>query len=296
MQGMNEHLISIIMPTYNRAAYIRETINSILAQTHTNWELWIEDDGSDDNTEEIINSINDARIHYTRHKRTAVTGTLKNAAIKKSRGSFIAFMDSDDLWPPDKLARQGKLLTDNPDAGFSFTNWRDFYDISKPEKPFYTTISGVEKKQLFADYCAATILANIGTLLCKKECIETVGMFNENRLFTDYSFIGALAYKYPAIIIFEPLLFRRMHATNNVSTNWAEDFYEYQETVQGYIKDGLIQYGQVRDTLFLSHIHLGQKFVAAHQIKQGMRQYLEAWKHKPFSIIPLKKLIKALFL
>ena len=97
MTNEQEPLVSIVMTTYNRSGYIAETIHSIQAQSYTNWELLIEDDGSEDNTAEVVMGINDPRIVYTAHTRTAVTGTLKNRALKKAKGVFIAFMDSDGL-------------------------------------------------------------------------------------------------------------------------------------------------------------------------------------------------------
>jgi glycosyltransferase involved in cell wall biosynthesis len=88
--------ISIIMPTYNRAAYIIETIKSIQDQTYSNWELIIIDDGSEDNTEELIAQIKDERVLFYKAGRIGVIGKTKNIGLAKANGGFIAFMDSDD--------------------------------------------------------------------------------------------------------------------------------------------------------------------------------------------------------
>src|SRR5260221_6969622 len=90
--------VSIIIPTYNRAQYIVETIESIRNQTYQNWELLVMDDQSTDNTEELVKRINDERIQYHKtENRLGITGT-RNAGLEKTGSELIAFIDSDDLW------------------------------------------------------------------------------------------------------------------------------------------------------------------------------------------------------
>lgn len=296
MTQSEQPLVSIIMTTYNRAGYIGETIRNIQKQTYSHWELLIEDDGSDDDTEKIIRSINDDRIIYTRHKRTAVTGKLKNSAMQRAKGVYIAFIDSDDLWVVEKLERQVTQLQQNPSAGFSVTNWCDFYQPGKLEAPYHKPITGISVTNIFTEYCTARLLFHITTLMFRKSCLEKTGPFNENRLFTDYSFIGRLAYYYDAVVFYEPMLLHRLHASNNISTNWAADFEEYQEAAKQFIKDDWIDYKTVSQTLFFSYINLGEKFMGISDKSNAIKNYLKAWQCKPFSIIPAKKLVKTLFL
>ena len=289
-------LVSIIMTTYNRAGYIGETINNIQGQTYKHWELLIEDDDSDDNTEGIVNSLGDKRIYYTRHNHTAITGKLKNLALQRAKGEFIAFMDSDDLWTADKLQQQVTQLQQNPTAGFSVTNWCDFYQPGKLEPAYHKPNTGISVANIFKEYSTARLLFHITTLIFRKSCLEKTGMFNENRLFTDYSFVGRLAYYYDAIVFYEPMLLHRVHAANNISTNWAADFEEYQEAAKQFIKDDWIDYKTVSQTLFFSYINLGEKFMGIKDKHGAIKNYLKAWQYKPFSIIPAKKLVKTLFL
>src|SRR3978361_2227094 len=101
---MTEPLISVIMPAYNAQKYVAKSIESVLAQTWQNWELIIADDGSTDDTAEVIKQfcISDLRIKYTPLSNSG-PGMAKNAAIAKSQGKYIAFLDSDDLWAKEKL-------------------------------------------------------------------------------------------------------------------------------------------------------------------------------------------------
>ena len=102
--------VSIITPTYNRAHLIGETIQSVLAQTYPNFEQIIIDDGSTDNTEEVVKSFNDERLKYFKYDRIGNISALLNLAIKHSNGDYIALLDSDDLWVSHKLETVIKLL------------------------------------------------------------------------------------------------------------------------------------------------------------------------------------------
>lgn len=93
-----EDLVSIIMPSYNTASYIKESIQSVLNQTYTNWELIIVDDCSTDETDEVINTITDSRIKYFKNKENSGAAMSRNKALREARGQWVAFLDSDDLW------------------------------------------------------------------------------------------------------------------------------------------------------------------------------------------------------
>lgn len=110
-----EHLVSIITPSYNSAAYIAEMIESILAQTYTNWELLITDDCSTDDSVKIIESYatKDSRIKLFRLASNSGAGIARNKSIEEARGRYIAFCDSDDLWKPQKLEKQVEFSRKN---------------------------------------------------------------------------------------------------------------------------------------------------------------------------------------
>lgn len=110
---MKDKLVSIIMPTYNCGKFIEETINSVINQTYTNWELIIVDDCSKDNTEEVVKKIKDKRIKYHKLKENSGAAVARTEAMKKAKGNYMAFLDSDDLWYPEKIEKQLKFMKDN---------------------------------------------------------------------------------------------------------------------------------------------------------------------------------------
>lgn len=117
-------LVSIIMPSYNTAPFIKKTIQSVLNQTYANWELIIVDDCSTDNTDEILETIKDPRIRYFKNEKNSGAAVSRNKALREASGQWIAYLDSDDLWMPEKLEKQIRFMVDNGYA-FSYTNYEE---------------------------------------------------------------------------------------------------------------------------------------------------------------------------
>ena len=112
-------LVSIVMPSYNTAGYIRESIESVLYQSYPYWELIIVDDCSTDNTDEIVKPyLTDDRIRYLKNEKNSGAAVSRNYALREAKGKWIAFLDSDDLWHPKKLEKQIEFMMSN---GYKFT-------------------------------------------------------------------------------------------------------------------------------------------------------------------------------
>jgi glycosyltransferase involved in cell wall biosynthesis len=107
---MNMPLVSVIIPTFNRSYCIKQTINSVLDQSYRNIEVLVCDDGSTDNTDKVVSSIKDNRVKWISGKHTGTPSAPRNAGLKKSKGDWIAFIDSDDLWDKEKLSIQLNYL------------------------------------------------------------------------------------------------------------------------------------------------------------------------------------------
>ena len=94
---MESELVSIIMPSYNTAKFIKDTVNSVISQTYQNWELIIVDDCSSDNTDEIVAEFTDGRIKYLKNDKNSGAAVSRNRALREAKGKWIAFLDSDEL-------------------------------------------------------------------------------------------------------------------------------------------------------------------------------------------------------
>ncbi|SFM09183.1 glycosyltransferase family 2 protein [Halanaerobium salsuginis] len=122
---MQNDLVSIITPLYNSEEFISETIESVLVQSYSNWEMIIVDDCSTDNGVNIVKKYkeNDNRIKLVQLKKNSGAAVARNTAIKVAKGRYISFLDSDDLWQPEKLEKQIQFMQEN-DYAFTYTNYQ----------------------------------------------------------------------------------------------------------------------------------------------------------------------------
>ena len=225
-------MLSIILPTYNRAHLVAESIHSVLQQTYTDFELLIIDDGSEDDTDEIIAAIEDERIRYFKKQHTGHTSILKNFALSISKGDIIAFIDSDDLWKKEKLAMQVELLNENKTVGFSISDVTTFKDKTILIDHSYKLQHTIECENIFNKLTNGQMLIYNPTVVIRKECFNNVGLFNERMFSGDYHFNMRLSYHYKAAVIYETLVLRRVHDSNMSEAMPFENYSEYIETYE----------------------------------------------------------------
>ena len=145
-------LVSIIMPSYNTAPYIAESIQSVLDQTYENWELIIVDDCSTDDTDSVVSSyLSDSRIKYLKNERNSGAAVSRNKALREAKGKWIAFLDSDDLWLPNKLQKQISFMEKNG-YSFSYTNYEEIDVDGKKNGVRVTGPKKISKTGMF-NYC-----------------------------------------------------------------------------------------------------------------------------------------------
>ena len=170
--------VSVIIPTYNRAHLIGKAIKSVLNQTYQDFEIIVVDDGSTDNTEEIVKSFTDFKIHYICHKHNRGASSTRDIGIKASRGEYIAFLDSDDEWLPEKLNKQMKIFeSESSEVGVVYT--RDYYVDEKDKKVKKVHIPRKEG-YIYENLLRAEDVIYISTVLVKNECFKKVGLFDED--------------------------------------------------------------------------------------------------------------------
>ncbi len=161
-------MISVITPAYNAGAYIAETIKSVKSQTYTDWEMIVVDDCSKDDTYEIAMkfSLEDDRIKVIQHSVNKGVAEARNTALKIAKGEFIAFLDSDDLWLPQKLEKQLDFMVKN-DCALSYTMYQTFQDSENPGK-----IVAVPKKMTYTDIFKNTAIACLTVMVNKEKAGE----------------------------------------------------------------------------------------------------------------------------
>lgn len=145
------NLVSIITPSHNTGRFIGETIESVLAQTYTDWEMIIVDDCSDDNTDSVVASYSDPRIRYMKNTKNSGAAVTRNKALAATRGRWIAFLDSDDVWYPDKLRRQIDFMRKNG-YYFSYSKYGKMDENSRPSGLVSAGPAVITKRGMY-DYC-----------------------------------------------------------------------------------------------------------------------------------------------
>ena len=145
---MIDGLVSIIMPSWSTEKFIGKSIQCVLDQTYQNWELLIVDDCSTDRTDEVVASFKDDRIKYFKNERNSGAALTRNRAMREAQGEWIAFLDSDDLWMPEKLERQVHFMRSN-DYVLSFTEYEKIDEDDNPLNIYVTGPDIVNKRKMY---------------------------------------------------------------------------------------------------------------------------------------------------
>ena len=148
---IDKGLVSIVMPSYNTSDYIGGSIESVLEQTYPYWELIIVDDCSTDNTDEVVEKyLSDSRIRYLKNEKNSGAAVSRNYALREAKGKWIAFLDSDDLWSPEKLEKQLSFMIEN-DYKFTYTDYK--IKLNGQWLPFVYTGPNKVTKFKMKNYC-----------------------------------------------------------------------------------------------------------------------------------------------
>ncbi len=219
--------VSVIIPTYNRSHFLSRAIKSVLNQTFQDFELIIVDDGSTDNTKEVIENFQekDKRIKYIWQKNSGGPAKTRNKGIEKSEGEYIAFLDDDDECLPKKLEKQILLFKESKVPNLGFVGGLDIIVGKKPIKditPFY------KSGNILKDLCFHCIIRTPGTVLVKRSVLQKVGFFDEKfKAADDYDMWIRISQHYSFDYVKENILKYHVH-TNNLSQN-KETFYQRVE-------------------------------------------------------------------
>ena len=179
-----QHLVSVIMPAYNSARYIAESVRSVQAQTFGGWELIVVDDGSTDDTAAVVRDLAeaDSRVRLVARPNGG-QAAARNTGLREARGRLVAFLDSDDLWLPEKLSAQLAVLEEKR-VDLVYTDGYIFSDggAEVAEERFYILPGEARGPEMFRTLFTAN---RIGTLsvLVRRSALDAVGLFDEDRAY-----------------------------------------------------------------------------------------------------------------
>lgn len=167
--------VSVIIPTYNRAHLVGRAIRSVLNQTYQDFEIIVVDDGSTDNTEEVVKSFNDPRIRYIRHEKNRGGSAARNTGIRATYGEFIAFLDSDDEWLPEKLEKQVLICSDEQ-IGLVYTGRKV---IDSQSGQVLSKIVPDKEGNVYEQLLERDFIGTCSSVMVKKEALENIKGFDE---------------------------------------------------------------------------------------------------------------------
>lgn len=204
-------LISVVIPVYNGEKTIKDTIESVLAQTFQNFELIVINDGSKDSTLEIISGIQDPRIKVFSYPNAGLSAS-RNRGIAQASGEYISFIDADDLWTPDKLESQLKALEENPQAVLAYS-WTNCIDESGQ------LLGPGDRSNISGDVYATLLLNNFlengSNALIRTKVFAEVGGFDESlNSAEDWDMWLRLAARYPFVLVPFPHILYRVYTTS----------------------------------------------------------------------------------
>ncbi|PSM46076.1 glycosyl transferase family A [Chroococcidiopsis sp. CCALA 051] len=208
--------VSVIIPAYNSIAYLPATLDSVLRQTFTDFEVLIVDDGSSDNTAAWGSQIQDRRIQFITQANQG-TCAARNTGIALAQGEYIAFLDADDLWHPTKLAKQVRYLDEHPEVGLVYT-WTALID---PEgRPTGRIFASRDRGDVWQQLVQRNITESGSSFMMRRCCFETVGVFDTTLSHVgDWDMCLRIAARYKFGAIEEPLVYYRQYS-NSMSKNW----------------------------------------------------------------------------
>lgn len=199
--------VSVVIPTYNRAHVVGRAIRSVLNQTYQDFEIIVVDDGSTDNTEEVVKSFNDPRIRYIRHEENRGGSAARNTGIRAARGAYIAFLDSDDEWLPEKLAKQVQKMTCSGDqVGFVYTGVKVI--DAETGRCLVEKVPFLEGN-VYSQLLEGAFIGTCSSVMVRKTAIEEVSGFDEQLVSRqDWDCWIRIAYSYNVSCIPECLVVR----------------------------------------------------------------------------------------
>jgi len=197
--------VSVILPTYNRPAFTEKAVGSVLAQTFPDFELIVVDDGSTDGTSEAVEGFSDARLRV-HHMNNRGPGPARNAGIEISSGQYIAFLDSDDAWVPEKLETQLDAMRASPEHALSHTEevWYKGTRLVKPQR-----IHRKRNGDLF-QWSLKLCSISMSTVMVKRTLFDEVGTFDPSlEVCEDYDLWLRVTARHPVLLVDAPLTIKQ---------------------------------------------------------------------------------------
>lgn len=276
--------VSVVLPTYNRAGLLPDVLENLRRQTFEDFEVLVVDDGSDDGTEQMFRGGDHEWVRYIRHETNRGASAARNTGIRKARGRYIAFQDSDDRWKPNKLEKQAAVMEKAPNkVGLVYTGT----EREDPEGNVVPVLvprhrGNVHEQQLYRDGLPGT-----PTWMVRRECFEVIGTFNQAyRVREDYEFNLRLTRHYDVDYVRGPMVTIGSSAENRL-TDAPEDYVEgHRKIIEEQVKPDLRSRGMLfrHRALASQYFSLGRFCQRRGLYGTATKYFLRTLRYHPFHL------------
>jgi glycosyltransferase involved in cell wall biosynthesis len=276
--------ITVVIPLYNKQNYVGKTLESVLNQSFTNFEVVLINDCSTDNSFAVVAAFDDSRIKLLSHSKNQGLSATRNTGIKNATSKYIAFLDADDLWKPDFLKEIYQLITSFPDAHLFATNYEEIID----DKITILPANGAEKllkNGLISNYFEKSLMQPLycpSSFCVKKEVFEKIGFYNEKITYgedVDFNIRANLVYK----LVYSTCALTQYHTVSenqitqsnfsskkitdfdyfeknntNLSLKKFIDFQRYTHAKMYKMEGDFEKYNQLKDSISMSNLNWKQ--------------------------------------
>ncbi len=226
--------ISAVITGYNYARFLPAAIESVLGQTRVPDEVVVVDDGSSDDTREVVASFEGRGVGYV-YQPNSGAGAARNTGIRETSGELIAFLDGDDRWLPDKIELQLAHIERYPGVGLvSGSEWQVF---EKGQAPYLLRRPSISSENIYPQILIENTVGNPSLTLVRRECFDTVGMFDEDMpLGQDWDMWIRIARRFPIGVVDKPLILFTRHATSLTAGKMGERYKSNRQMQRRYIQ------------------------------------------------------------
>ena len=283
-QHNDDPLVTVIIPTYNRASVLYYALHSVINQTVKDIEIYVIDDASTDNTTELVESFADPRIHYIRFETNKKAAAARNAGMEKARGKYIAFLDSDDEWLPTKLEKQIECMDAlSDDWGCCYTG------------AYVNKMGGLTRNRVFQPQKSGNLVKDLlmgrfviwtPTFMFRRSCLDEVGLMDKQLVRSqDVDFYIRLLSKYKIASIEEPLVNIFLALNKNLARVAAES----RRILLDKHKDLIDSFGPMdsRYVYSISDMIQSQAYLSEGQLGKGIEYFKRAVLRNPF--MPIRR-------
>ncbi len=280
VMGTNR-LVSVVIPTFNRAELIERALYSVLSQTYSNLEVIIVDDASSDNTQDQIQTSQQAdhRIQYIRHESNRGAQAARNTGIRAAKGEYIAFLDSDNEWLPGKLQRQMALFSHRDNSpSVVYCGYIKVSENGNILNKYLPQYRGFIYKETLSEW-----LTDTSTIVVRKEILEKIHELDENLLaYHEWDLCIRLTRECEFDFVPECLSIYREHTLPTISKDLLRDAYGYLAIVDKYRDEILRECGG--RTLSEHYLKTARLFVRANQFDLARAYFLKSIRYDPLNI------------